>query len=484
MSAYWQVIAQGSKGNDGTSISIKGTLSDTSKLPTPPADPSDCYVIGQDLWIWDGSKWYNSGQFKGDKGDPGEDGKAGNYTELRFAVNGSASTPPSIDTSSLNPSNWSTDVPKVNKGYYLWFTKAVKTGDGKALVGKWSTPVRMTPQDGINGEDGKSPVMVFRGNYKSSETYYGNEIRIDCVKQGNTYYIARTDAGKFSTPAPPDTSKWYEFGASFESVATNLLLAEGANIGDWFIEDGKIVSTLQTGNKISLDAKQRRIFIESNNPTYGYQMESLSKTVVDLNAATGIIESRDPDKYYTAYLSPTGIFANRAGTQCVSSTTGYDHRASIVGLGFGNLNKTAWYMDNDTNLIAGVYGNASNNGTAPSYGGFFYNLRANGLILNTKYITTTPTYLTDAMTNVIGFGSSRLNVYLPAAAREGQTIFVKQWRRGSMRFYPRSGQKIYDDTSENEYYDFGEGQGGVFTFVRASINNESVEVWLVSRWKF
>ena len=60
---YWQVIAQGAKGADGekgTSITIKGTLSKPDDLPTPPADPSDCYVIGTDLWVWDGSKWYNS----------------------------------------------------------------------------------------------------------------------------------------------------------------------------------------------------------------------------------------------------------------------------------------------------------------------------------------------------------------------------------------------------------------------------------------
>lgn len=141
-------------------------------------------------------------------------------------------------------------------------------------------------------------------------------------------------------------------------------------------------------------------------------------------------------------------------------------------------------MGAEFNLIAGVYGNASNSGTAPYYGGYFHNLKANGISLNTKYITSSGTYLTDSISNVVGFGSSRLNVYLPASTREGQTIFVKQWWRGSLRVYPRSGQKIYDDTSQNEYYDFAEGQGGIFTFVRASINGENVEVWLVSRWKY
>lgn len=541
-STHWQVIAQGSKGQDGvngtdgTSFSMKGsfaarfsTMADyraasivrgkyylidrneeaeegeqyawtayTSnknlvgvgyKTTINKAEIGDAYLSDENghLFIADDSGWVDVGQIKGDKGDKGDtgdDGADGNYTELRFAVNGSTTTPPALATTSLNPSGWSTTVPTVNKGYYLWFTRAVKTGNGAALISNWSTPVRMTPYDGKDGANGKSPVMVFRGQYNSSKTYYGNSNRLDCVKHGDTYYIARIDAGTFSSPAPPDTSKWNSFGASFESIATNLLLAEGANIGDWFISQGQIVSTLLSGNKILLDARNSRIRVESDYSGGSYSQENVG-SVIDIDANQGIVEARAKDGYSAvSYMSPTGIFANRAGTQCVSATTGATQRASICGLGFGNLNKEAWQMGADFNLIAGVYGNASNSGTAPYYGGYFHNLKANGISLNTKYITSSGTYLTDSISNVVGFGSSRLNVYLPASTREGQTIFVKQWWRGSLRVYPRSGQKIYDDTSQNEYYDFAEGQGGIFTFVRASINGENVEVWLVSRWKY
>lgn len=418
------------------------------------------------------------------QGAKGQDGADGNYTELRFAVNGSTTNPPTLNTTALNPTGWSTAMPTVNKGYYLWFTRAVKTGNGGQLVSNWSTPVRMTAQDGKDGANGKSPVMVFRGQYDSSKKYYGNDNRLDAVKYGDTYYIARIDAGEFSTPAPPDSSKWNAFGASFESIATNLLLAEGANIGDWFISGGKIVSTLTGENKISLDAKNSRIEVVSASSGGAYSQENLGSRI-DIDANHGIVEARSKDGYSaTSYISPTGILSNRAGTQCVAACTGMTQRAAICGLGYGNLNKDDWQFGRDSNLIAGVYGYSSNSGTAPDYGGYFLKLKAKGLILETKYIETSGTYLTDTITNVVGFGSSRLNVYLPAATREGQTIFVKQWWSGSMRFYPRSGQKIYSDTSENEYYDFRRGQGGIFTFVRSRINGESVAVWLVSRWNF
>ena len=480
---YWTVTAKGSKGADGTSITIKGTLSDTSKLPATGTE-GDAYIINGDLYVWNGSKWENVGKIKGEKGDKGDDGSAGNYTELRFAKNGSTTSPPSLSKSSLNPSGWTTTTPSVGSAEYLWMTSAVKSGDGKTLVSQWTTPVRITPYNGKDGADGSSPVMVYRGTYSSSKSYYGNKNRLDCVKSGSTYYIARIDAGTFSNVAPPNTNKWNSFGASFESVATNLLLAEGANIGDWFMKGGRIVSTLGTGDIIELDAKNKRIKITSATSGGSYSQENLG-SVITLDAGRGIVETRSKNNSSTvSYMSPTGIFANRAGTQCVAASTGADQRAAICALGYGSLNKSEWSLGADERLIAGMYGYASNSGTAPSYGGYFFNLKIKGLIYGVKYITATSTYITDAMSLVVGFTSGQAKVYLPASTREGQTIIFKQWWTGYMRIYPRNGQKIFDDHTENEYYDVSEGQELIAHFVKAAINGENVQVWVVSKYKY
>lgn len=480
---YWTVTAKGSKGADGTSITIKGTLSDTSKLPATGTE-GDAYIINGDLYVWNGSKWENVGQIKGEKGDKGDDGSAGNYTELRFAKNGSTTSPPSLSKSSLNPSGWTTTTPSVGSAEYLWMTSAVKSGDGKTLVSQWTTPVRITPYNGKDGADGSSPVMVYRGTYSSSKSYYGNKNRLDCVKNGSTYYIARIDAGTFSNVAPPNTNKWNSFGASFESVATNLLLAEGANIGDWFMKGGRIVSTLGTGDIIELDAKNKRIKITSATSGGSYSQENLG-SVITLDAGNGTVETRSKNNSSTvSYMSPTGIFANRAGTQCVAASTGADQRAAICALGYGNLSKSPWQTNADERLIAGMYGYASNSGTAPSYGGYFFNLKVKGLIYGIKYITASGVYLTDAMSLVVGFTNSQAKVYLPASTREGQTIIFKQWWTGSMRIYPRNGQKIFDDHTENEYYDVSEGQELIAHFIKAAINGENVQVWVVSKYKF
>lgn len=399
---YWQVVAQGSKGADGTSVKIKGqayahystmeewdqdrrkpvvlidkytlTSGETTedkycvvkKLGRPfagaaegwmtvYAEVGDAYIMNSDdvalngcMYVAQTDKWQNVGQIKGDKGDTGQDGAAGKFTELRYAKNGSTTTPPALSKSSLNPSGWTTEVPTVASLEYLWQTTAVKSGDGKTLLSQWSNPVRVTPYNGIdgqdgadgkdgtngrgivsitemylatnlstgvtkntigwsssvqdisasrpylynyeiikysdntteetdvaligrwgmdgeNGQDGASPAPVFRGDYSSTKYYYGNPHRVDIVKYNSVYYVARIDApsgsGGFVGQAPTNTNYWNPFGASFESVATQLLLAENANIAGWVFRNGKLYSQ---NNSCYLDGKTGDVNIQGN----------------------------------------------------------------------------------------------------------------------------------------------------------------------------------------------------------------------------
>lgn len=247
---------------------------------------------------------------------------------------------------------------------YLWFTVAKINGETNSLIQNWSTPARQTPYDGVDGRNGDTgPTMVYRGVYGSSKVYYGTSKRVDAVKYNGHYYVARVDAGNgFQNHVPTDTAYWNDFGAEFESIATNLLLAEGANIGDWFMSGGKIVSTLLDGNKIILDASMARILIESSRSGGDYSESQYQGSKITIDANNGLIEARSKSNSRVAYMSPTGIFCNNAETQAVSAILGYTHKASIVGLGFGTVNKSDW---NNENFLAGVYGRASNSGTAP-----------------------------------------------------------------------------------------------------------------------
>lgn len=456
---YWQVVAQGSKGADGTSVKIKGqayahystmeewdqdrrkpvvlidkytlTSGETTedkycvvkKLGRPfagaaegwitiYAEEGDAYIMNSDdealngcMYVPQTDKWQNVGRIKGDKGDTGQDGAAGKFTELRYAKNGSTTTPPALSKSSLNPSGWTTEVPTVASFEYLWQTTAVKSGDGKTLLSQWSAPVRVTPYNGIDGQDGAdgkdgtngrgirrvteyygvsqnsnvrptvwhvstvptlsetnkylwnyerifytdgssvtttaviigcygdkgrgivsitemylatnlstgvtkntigwsssvqdisasrpylynyeiikytdntteetdvaligrwgadgsdgqdgrdgvSAASVYRGEYSSTKRYYGNSFRVDIVKYNSAYYISRVDApngsGGFTGVVPTNTNYWNAYGASFESVATSLLLAELANIAGFIFRNNRLESqTLADGS--------------------------------------------------------------------------------------------------------------------------------------------------------------------------------------------------------------------------------------------
>lgn len=418
----------------------------------------------------------------GGKGETGDDGINGDYFEYRYAVNGSRSTPPSLSKTSRNPSGWSTTVPTVGNLQYLWFTVAKINGETNSLIQNWSTPARQTPYDGVDGRNGDTgPTMVYRGVYDGSKVYYGTSRRVDAVKHNGHYYVARVDAGNgFQNHVPTDTAYWNDFGAEFESIATNLLLAEGANIGDWFMSGGKIVSTLLDGNKIILDASMARILIESSRSGGDYSESQYQGSKITIDANNGLIEARSKSNSRVAYMSPTGIFCNNAETQAVSAILGYTHKASIVGLGFGTVNKSDW---NNENFLAGVYGRASNSGTAPAYGGFFQNLMAAGLFLHRKAVeeSSSSVYLSETDSLVIGYSRNQQIVYLPSDGVIGRTIFFKQWWTGYMRVYPRSGNVLYDDSSQNDFYDIGEGQGAIFHFTVGYVNGVKKSGWLVSR---
>ena len=386
----------------------------------------------------------------------------------------------------------------------------VKVYQDKAdkLLSNWSVPTRISPydgKDGVDGVDGKdgrdgtdgySLAPIYRGEYSASKTYYGTQYRVDIVKYNGIYYVARVDAGTFSNVAPTNTSKWNPFGAQFESIATNLLLAEGANIGDWFLSGGKIVSTLSTtsSGKITLDAKGGLIKIESATSGGDHSLYTTMGAKITLDANRGVIQAtaKNAPSYSTgtAYMSPSGIFANMAGTDSISASTGCTHRSAIVGLGFADVPKSAYSLNADETLVAGVYGRADNQGTAPAYGGYFWDLKACGLILNTKFISDNSSYsercLSKSVSFVIGLCNSNVvkDVYLPNDTNNGRIIKFKQMGAGVMRVRPMSGQHIYDDTSENDYYDCREGECLEFVFGIWVKGSTTTNVWTVSKYKY
>lgn len=371
-------------------------------------------------------------------------------------MNGSRTTPPEIKIKERAPKGWTAEQPAVGDLQYLWMTSARISGATDALLADWSKPTRISAADGAKGD---SPVLTFRGAYDSSKTYYGTSHRVDAVKIGNEYYVARTDAGEFRNVAPPDASKWNDFGANFESVATNLLLAEKANIGDWFLSGGKIVSTLdERANKIELDAKGAEIKVTAKNVSGEWEVginDEIREATID--ASRAIVEVMNPKTKDVAQISSKGIFANNAETRAHAPSVGESHlQGAIVAVA---RNSDVNYDVNPYNGqrlpfyqgqygVIGVYGRAQNErGNVPTYGGYFENLHARGLSISTKHIDRN---VSDEIseTDTFVFCSSAVNgsneVKMPEATRYGQTIIVRTGAYyGEVKLTAAQGQAFF-----------------------------------------
>ena len=56
--------------------------------------------------------------------------------------------------------------------------------------------------------------------------------------------------------------------------------------------------------------------------------------------------------------------------------------------------------------------------------------------------------------------------------------------QGAMKFWTRTGQDIYDDSSINTSYDCDEGYMLTFVFARYSIGGVNKQIWTVSKQRF
>lgn len=67
-SSWLLQVDKGSDGEDGTSVKILGSFTDTTQLPSSGNNNGDGYLIDGFLWVWDGSKFNNVGKIQGPAG--------------------------------------------------------------------------------------------------------------------------------------------------------------------------------------------------------------------------------------------------------------------------------------------------------------------------------------------------------------------------------------------------------------------------------
>jgi len=83
---------------------------------------------------------------------------------------------------------------------------------------------------GPQGPEGDvGPGVVYQGSWESGKQYFGTSLRADVVLYSGNYYYCISSHTSGSI-IPTNTTYWSPFGATFDSIATNLLLTANANI--------------------------------------------------------------------------------------------------------------------------------------------------------------------------------------------------------------------------------------------------------------
>jgi len=79
----WVIVRiKGEKGDAGTSITILGSKDSVAELPSENNEVGDSWLVGGNLYIWDGDSWVNAGQLQG---PPGEDGQTP-FIHIKYAT--------------------------------------------------------------------------------------------------------------------------------------------------------------------------------------------------------------------------------------------------------------------------------------------------------------------------------------------------------------------------------------------------------------
>ena len=268
----------------------------------------------------------------------------------------------------------------------------------------------------------------------------GNRVATGVLAVGNANganaFISGLDEGSEAVRFVAGSSWADRFTAPFRILNDGSLFATKGTIGSWIIKDDKIVSA--DGGV---------------NPTIVLDSDDGTITVRDANGRISVINK-------------DGFLSNTGNQQVLPSSTGVTAKASMAGLGFGEVNKDL----SDANFLAGVFGSASNSSVNPArtFGGYFLGLFATAVHFETRIITATTT-LNASDVIVHCYNSATITVYLPANPQKGRFIEITKIYNANV-FVNGNGKSIL--------------KGATYTTVELSRENSGVFRWNGSHWVY
>ena len=206
---------KGDKGEDGTSVTILGHYDTYAELVAahPSGSSGDSYMVGSDLYVWNGSAWENVGQIQGPQGPAGPQGPQGpagkdgtNGTAGKDGKDGTSSYVHIKYSSVANPSDSQmTETPSDYIGICTDSNVADPVTASSYTWSKWKGQDGTNGIPGTNGKDGTSTYVHFA--YANSSD--GTSGFSTTPFAGAKYVGIRTDTTLADSTTPSDY-EWSE----------------------------------------------------------------------------------------------------------------------------------------------------------------------------------------------------------------------------------------------------------------------------------
>jgi hypothetical protein len=221
------------------------------------------------------------------------------------------------------------------------------TGQTQTIIARF-TKVN-TGTAGAPGADGGSgPGVVYRGDWAPNTQYFSSSIRVDVVRGSDSEYwlakVGHTSTGTGAVDKPITgtsyANQWRAFGATFESVATDILLARDATI-----TRGLVMGTYGATDKGFIRSANASALMTGK----GYYLDT-----------TGSMRFGDPSGGYIKFTESEGVTiagsVSISGTATIggtSATTVKDGAAAGATAQQNSSDKTAgkvggWKIDSDS----------------------------------------------------------------------------------------------------------------------------------------
>ena len=322
----------GEDGKDGNSVKVLGrydTLDQLNQAHPSGNENGDGYMVGKDLYIWNGTTFINAGQIRGNDGKDGVDGTNGTnaYVHIKYSNDGgktftsnSGETPgdymgvytDSIQADSTNPSDYNWSLTKGNDGWDAY--TVVLSNESHTFAGGTSGAIAGSTTCNVIAYKGGTQVAPTIGSITGVPT--GMSTSISNNNSSNAYFTVSvttamtTRNGVLTVPITID-------GITFTKRFTYSLSLSGTDGSD--------------------GADARLLTLSANRQTIAYNNNN---TVKDNTAITLTANQQNFNDTITWSTSPS-VTLNGSGTSRTLAVSNFNNNTTIrVTITAGGLSDT------------------------------------------------------------------------------------------------------------------------------------------------